>query len=165
MAGSKDGKGAGGDRRVFLVVVDRSEEMSVALRFAARRANSTGGRVAMLYVIEPADFGHWLAVDDLIGEERRQEAEDLMHSMSGQVMAITEEVPIVHIREGKVREELLELLEEEPGISVLVLASSSGPKGPGPLISALTGKLWSRLHIPLTIVPGNLADDEVDALT
>ena len=32
--------------RVFLVVVDDSEEMRVALRFAGQRAKHTGGRVA-----------------------------------------------------------------------------------------------------------------------
>ncbi len=34
--------------RVFLVVVDETEEMKVALRFACRRARHTGGRVALL---------------------------------------------------------------------------------------------------------------------
>ena len=41
--------------RVFLVVVDQSAELKLALRFAARRARATGGRVAMLYVTEPAE--------------------------------------------------------------------------------------------------------------
>ena len=40
---------AGGHhQRVFLVVVDSSPEMKVALRFACRRARATGGRLAML---------------------------------------------------------------------------------------------------------------------
>ena len=42
--------------RVFLVVVDDTPEMDVALRFACLRARNTGGRVALLYVVEPADF-------------------------------------------------------------------------------------------------------------
>ena len=41
--------------RVFLVVVDESEEYRIAVHYAARRAAHTGGRVALLYVIEPAD--------------------------------------------------------------------------------------------------------------
>ena len=57
--------------RVFLVVVDETEEMEVALRFACRRARHTGGRVALLYVIEPAEFQHWMAVEDLMREEAR----------------------------------------------------------------------------------------------
>ena len=57
--------------RVFLVVVDDSEELSVALRYAARRAQHTGGRVALLYVIEPSDLQQWMAVETLMREERR----------------------------------------------------------------------------------------------
>ena len=151
--------------RVFLVVVDRTEEMRVALRFAARRAHNTGGRVALLYVIQRSDFGHWMAVDDLIEEDARAEAEELLQKLSEQVVEHTGKMPVVHIRAGEARDELLALIDEEPGISILVLASSPGPKGPGPLISALTGKFSSKLHIPLTIVPGTLTDEEVDALT
>ncbi len=151
--------------RVFLVVVDDSEEMLVALRFAARRAKATGGRVALFYVIEPTDFGHWMAVEDLLEKERRLEAEEVLKKYSDQVAEETGEVPQLYIREGTVRDALLALLEEEPRISILVLASGSGPRGPGPLIAALTGKFYKQLKIPLTIVPGSLSEDEVDALT
>jgi len=159
------GTGKDEKARVFLVIVDESEEMRVALRFACRRAIHTGGRVALLYVIPPADFGHWMAVDDLIGEEARERAEEVLRKLSEQVYENTGTMPVVHIREGVPRDELLALIDEEPEISVLVLASSPGPKGPGPLISALTGKLWAMLHVPLTIVPGTLSDEEVDSLT
>jgi nucleotide-binding universal stress UspA family protein len=37
--------------RIFLVVIDETEEMRVALQFAARRAAHTGGRVGLLYVL------------------------------------------------------------------------------------------------------------------
>src|SRR3546814_11339237 len=62
-----DGKAKAHASRVFLVVVDETEEMRVALRFAARRAHSTGGKVAMLYVVEPSAFQHWMSRS----EERR----------------------------------------------------------------------------------------------
>ena len=39
--------------RIFLVVVDETEEMRVALRYAALRAFHTGGKVALLSVVEP----------------------------------------------------------------------------------------------------------------
>jgi len=64
---------ASSQERVFLVVVDESEELRVALRYAARRARHTGGRVALLYVIEPtADLQHWMAVETLMREEQRE---------------------------------------------------------------------------------------------
>ena len=60
------------DDRVFLVVVDDTEEMKVALRFACRRAAHTGGRVALLYVVESSEFQHWMSVGDLMREEARK---------------------------------------------------------------------------------------------
>ena len=42
--------------RIFLVVVDETEEMKNALHFACRRALHTGGRVALFYALEPPSF-------------------------------------------------------------------------------------------------------------
>jgi len=151
-------------KRVFLVVVDNSEEMPVALRFACRRAQHTGGHVALLYVVEPADFQHWMAVGDLMREEARSEGEQLLQKLAAQVNEITGTMPILYVREGSRREELIKLIEEEPSISILVLAASTGPRGPGPLVSALTSKDISKLRIPVTIVPGNLDDDYIDSI-
>lgn len=153
------------DDRVFLVVVDDSEEMPVALRFASRRAQHTGGRVALLYVVEPADFQHWMAVGDLMREEARSEGEQLLQKLAAQVNELTGTMPILHVREGDRRDELLKLIDEEPRISILVLAASMEQRGPGPLVSALTGKLLGRLRIPITIVPGSLAEDDIDSIS
>jgi nucleotide-binding universal stress UspA family protein len=151
--------------RVFLVVVDESEEMHVALRFASRRAAATGGRVALFSALEPSDFGHWQAVDDLIEQEQREEAETAIKKYADQVHEMCGKMPVVYIRKGTAGDQLLQLLGEEPSISILVLAAGTGSKGPGPLISALTGKLYSRVQVPITIVPGTLSDEDVDALT
>ena len=59
---------------------------------------------------------------------------------------------------------VLALIDEDPSISILVLAASAGDTGPGPLISALTGKVAGRLRVPVTIVPGKLSDAEIAAL-
>lgn len=151
--------------RVFLVVVDDSAEMYVALHFASRRAMRTGGRVALLYVQEPADFQHWMAVGDLMREEARDEAEELMQRMSAEVQQWAGSFPVLFLREGDRREELVKLLDEEPSISVLVLGASTGSKGPGPLVSYLLGKGATALRVPVTIVPGSLSDEDIIALT
>ena len=148
--------------RVFLVVVDETEEMKVALRFACLRARRTGGRVALLYVIEPAEFQHWMAVGDLMREEARSEGEQLLQRLAAQVNELVGTIPVLYVREGKVRDELFKLLDEEPRISILVLGANTGSRGPGPLVSALTGKMIGKLRIPITVVPGNLHDDEID---
>lgn len=151
--------------RIFLVVVDATEEHRKALRFASMRAARTGGRVALLYCIEPAEFQHWMAVENLMREERRQEAEALLHKVSADVQKQSGKTPVFYLREGNLREELLKLLAEERSISILVLAAATGKKGPGPLVTALAGKMSGELPIPITIVPGNLSDEEIDALT
>jgi len=74
-------------------------------------------------------------------------------------------IPILYVREGKVGDELFKLLDEEPQISILVLGANTGTRGPGPLVSALTGKMVGKLRVPLTVVPGNLSDEAIDSIS
>lgn len=158
------GEAGGHHQRVFLVVVDSSPEMKVALRFACRRARATGGRLAMLYVTEPA-AAEWLGVGEIMREERRAEAETRLQELAVDVREMSGDVPVLYVREGDPADELLRLLAEEPTISVLVLGADPGPKGPGPLIAALSGRLIGKLHVPMTIVPGSMTGAEIDAVT
>lgn len=151
--------------RIFLVVVDSSEEMSVALRFACRRAQHTGGRVALLYVMEPADFQHFASVGELMREENRQEAERTLQGLAEEVHDMTGGTPTLYLREGMAGDEILKLIEEEPNISILVLGAGTDKKGPGPLVSSLAGKLAGKFPIPITVVPGTLSLERIDALT
>ncbi len=151
--------------RVFLVVVDETEEMQHALRYACRRARHSGGRVSLLYVLEPSEFQHWMAVGDLMREEARGEAEIALQRMAAKASEMSGKMPILQIREGNRRDELFALLGEEPSISLLVLGASTGKRGPGPLIAALTGKDLGMLHIPLVIVPDSMTEEEIDSVT
>ena len=151
--------------RVFLVVVDDSPEREVALKYACLRAKKSGGRVALLRVIEPAGQTEWAGVGALLQEEGREEAERLLSGLAAQVNEITGGLPTLLIREGDPRDELLALIAEDPRISILVLASATGGGGPGPLISALTGRYASRVRVPMTIVPGGLGDKELERVT
>lgn len=150
--------------RIFLVVVDDTVEWRAALRFACRRAAHTGGRVALLHVVEPSDFQPWMTVAEVIREERRQEAEQLLQRIAKEVNQLAGSVPVLFVREGPLRDNLLKLIDEEPSISILVLGANPGSEGPGPLIQHLTSKRIGQLRIPVTIVPGNLTDDQIDAL-
>ena len=69
------------------------------------------------------------------------------------------------MREGKASDKILEVIQEEPDISILVLGAGTDKKGPGPLVSSLAGKLSGKFPIPITVVPGNLTVDQIDALT
>ena len=151
--------------RIFLVVVDESPELQVALHYACLRARKSGGKVALLYVIEPGEMQHWLAVENLMREEQRSEAEQKLQKLARDVNKLTGTLPALYVREGNPRDEVLALIDEEPSISILVLAAGTDPEGPGPLISYYTSRGLSRLRIPLTIVPGGLDDEQLDAIT
>ncbi len=149
--------------RTFLCVVDESEELHQALRFACRRAKATGGRVALLYVVEPVEFQHWMAVGHLMQEERREQAEEMLQVVASVVQRLSGATPTVYIREGKLTAELMKLIDEEGGFSVLVLGAAPGNEGPGRLITDVMKRV-GRLPIPVTIVPGGLSDAAIDAI-
>jgi nucleotide-binding universal stress UspA family protein len=151
--------------RVFLVVVDDSPERAVALKYACLRARKSGGRVALLRVIEPADQTEWAGVGALMQEEGREEAERLLSGLAAQVNEMTGGLPILLIREGDPRDELLALIAEDPRISILILAASATGGGPGPLISALTSRYASKVTVPMTIVPGTMDDEALERVT
>jgi nucleotide-binding universal stress UspA family protein len=150
--------------RIFLVVVDETEEMRVALRYACLRAYHTGGRVARLYVLDPPDLQQWMAVETLMSAERREAAEQVLETLSAEVKERSGGLPAIYIREGRRDQELLALIAEEPSISILVLAAGVGQEGPGPLVTSLAGKIAGRLRVPITIVPGGLTDQQLATL-
>ena len=152
-------------RTKFLIVVDETPECRKALRFASQRARATGGGVTLLYVIQPADFQHWMAVGDLMQEEAREEAEKLLQGLAAEVNVLTGIMPELVVREGRRHDELLALIEDDPEIRVLVLGAAPGSEGPGPLVSALAGQMSGSFRIPITIVPGELSDAQIDDLT
>ena len=165
---SEDEDGAGhADRgeRIFLVVVDQTEEMETALYFACKRAYRTGGRVALLYVIEPPEFQHWLGVERVMEEEAREDAERTLQNMAERVQAIVGKMPVLHVRQGPRREELLALINEEPAISVLVLGTAAGHEDPGPLVNYLIGQMGGKMRLPVILVPGLLTNEEIDDVT
>lgn len=151
--------------RVFLVVVDESEEMRNALRYACRRAQHTNGRVALLHVVEPAGYQHWLGVGRVMEEEARLGAEQRVQSLAAEVFAQTGTMPIVHIREGQAADQLTQLLQEDPSISLLVLATARGTSNPGPLVSFLLNNFGRKIRVPVILVPGELSPEEIDAVT
>ena len=148
--------------RKFLVVIDKSAECKVALRYAARRAQYTGGIVTLLHVIERPDIQEWAAVEQTMREEARAEAESLLHEHAKVVNDITGAMPELVIREGNAADELMTFIKEDSLVSILVLAA--GLEAPGPLVARVAGPVAARYPIPVTIVPGSLTDAQVDAI-
>jgi nucleotide-binding universal stress UspA family protein len=153
-----------GSGRTFLCVVDETEELHQALRYACRRAKATSGRVALLYVIEPVEYQHWMAVGHLMAEERREQAEEMLQVVSSVVQKLSGTTPVIFIREGELTEQLMHLIESEPDLSILVLGAAARSEQAGSVISYVIKRL-GRLPIPVTIVPGGLTDEQIDAIS
>ena len=147
--------------RKFLVVVDKTIECKVAVRFAARRAQHTAGRVTLLCVVQPADFQQWRGVEKIMEDEARQEAESQVYAAAKVVNELSGIISEIVIAEARAAEALVNLIKADKDISILVLASSTAKEGPGPLVSMFASGIQA---IPVTIVPGNLSDDAIDAL-
>jgi nucleotide-binding universal stress UspA family protein len=150
--------------RKFLVVLDSSRECLNAIRFAAMRAASTGGGVEVLAVIPPEEFNHWIGVGDIMREEERERIE-VHYEVFAKWMRDRQGIdPELVIREGEPVAEILAQIAEDSEIGVLVLGAGSDKKGPGPLIAKLM-KSAAELPIPITIVPGSMAKERLEAIT
>ena len=74
-----------GHHRKFLVVVDDSSEFEVALYFAARVANRTGGRLAMLYINEPVKLRGWYHIKGNEQDDLKARAEEEIVKFRGKL--------------------------------------------------------------------------------
>ncbi|MBZ0218239.1 MAG: universal stress protein [Fimbriimonadaceae bacterium] len=164
MAGKKRQSKEPGHSRKFLVISDNSPESECALRFAACRAQSTGGKVTMLRVIEPGDFQHWLGVEEVRRGEALAEAQAILRLHTRKMKSYCDIEPEHVIREGNPAEEIVALIDEDPDIAILVLGASPDNEGPGPLVNSLASKGVAAFPIPVIIVPGTLTDEEINAL-
>lgn len=154
-----------GHRPKCLVIVDDTAEWDRAVYFASRWAIRAGGGVVMLRVIEPDEnTQEWLGVADIMRAEAEEDANAALDRASGRSNGIAAITPERVIREGDPLDQIGDVIDKDPDITMLVLAASTGPEGPGPLITAIA-RTAGRFTIPVTIVPGNLTDDEIDALS
>jgi nucleotide-binding universal stress UspA family protein len=148
--------------RKFLVVADGTPESRVALRFVARRAQHTGGRVTLLSVAVPGNFQQWRGVEEIMRDEAHAEAESLVHAAAKLVNELTGIISELVILHGRRADCLKELIESDRDISILVLGAAISKEGPGPLVAKFAGA--ADHPIPVTIVPGGLSDEAIDAL-
>ncbi|MDC1297881.1 universal stress protein [Octadecabacter sp.] len=150
--------------RKFLVILDDSRECLNAMRFAAMRAAKTGGGVEVLSIIPPDEFNHWIGVADVMRAETRERIEVHFEVFAKWMRDKQGVDPELVIREGVPVNEILAQIEEDPDVGVLVLGATSDKKGPGPLISAMTKQAGS-LPIPMTIVPGDMSKERLEAIS
>ena len=148
-----------------LVIVDDTAESDRAVYYASRWAKRGGGRVVMLRIIETEDQNQqWLGVAEVMRAEAHEEANAALDRAAGRANGIAAITPERVIREGDPTEQILEVIDADVDIAMLVLAANPGPEGPGPLITMISSAVGT-FPIPVTIVSGDLSDEEIDALS
>ena len=134
------------------------------MRFAALRAAHTGGGVEVLSVIPPDEFNHWIGVGAVMREEARDRINAHFEVFAKWMRDKQHIDPELVIREGEAVAEIIAQIAEDPEVGVLVLGAGSSNKGPGPIITQLT-KSAGTLPIPITIVPGDITKEKLEAIT
>lgn len=150
--------------RKFLVVLDDSRECLNAMRFAAMRASKTGGGVEILSVIPPEEFNHWIGVADIMRAEARERIEVHFEVYAKWMRDKLSIEPELVIREGRPSEEIVQQIMDDPEVGILVLGAATHKKGPGPLVTQMT-KNAGALPVPMTIVPGDISKEKLEAIT
>ena len=150
-------------RSKFLVIVDDSIELSVAIRFAAQRAKNTKGGIILLNIIEQFDPQQWQSVEEIIRQEATDKAQEKLQKWSKVIHDLVDIVPEVIIKEGIPSEKIIETLESDDAIRFLVLAAADADQ-PGPLVTLLAGQKSGKLPVPIVLIPQGLEDDVIDDL-
>jgi nucleotide-binding universal stress UspA family protein len=154
-----------GHKPKCLVIVDDTAEWDRAVYYASRWAIRGGGGVVMLRIIEIEDQNQqWLGVADIMRAEAHEDANAALDRASGRANGIAAITPERVIREGDPTEQILDVIDQDADIAILVLAANPGAEGPGPLIT-LMAKTVGSFPIPVTIVSGDLSDEDIDALS
>lgn len=153
-----------GHRPKILVVVDETPECQRAVLFAARRARRSGANVTMLSVIVPDDGQPWLGIGNLMQAEAEAEAAERLDKSAEIVRREAGFEPDRIIRTGLPADQVMAFIQDDEDIAVLVLAAGTGKDGPGPLVSHIAGKVAASFPVPVTIVPGGLAEADFEAL-
>lgn len=148
--------------RKFLVLIDESAECDRAVSFGAHRIKRTGGTLVLLSVIDTTDFNQFVGVGDVMRADARNEAERNLDARIARIAQIGTIRTETVIREGRPVEAIEQVVADDPGIAVLVLAASRSDKGAGPLVTYFTQH--KKLHVLVTIVPPAMTDEEIVAV-
>lgn len=154
-----------GHKPKFLVVIDETAECDRAVYYASRRAARISANVVMLRVVDTEDHNQqWLGIADIMRAEAHEEANVALDRYATRANGIAGITPERVVREGEKTQAILDLIDEDEDIAVLVLAAGVSKEGPGPLVANL-GKIAGTFPIPVAIVPGQLTDEELDAMS
>ncbi|WP_375291360.1 universal stress protein [Qipengyuania sp.] len=148
--------------RIYLVVMDETNEAKTALRFSSIRARETGGRVHILALVPRQNFNAFGGVQATIEREAAERAEVMANAAAGNIFAESGKMPTIAVRPGNANEVIRKYLDEHGDIAALVLGAHADGS-PGPLVTHFAHTAGT-LPCPLYIIPGGLETAEIDSL-
>jgi nucleotide-binding universal stress UspA family protein len=149
--------------RVYLVIIDETEDAQVALRFAAQRAERTGGSLHILALVPRQQFVAFGGVQATIEEEARSRAEELVQTAAGNLSRESGREPVISVRQGEGSAVIREYLSEHPEVSALVLGAAAEGNS-GPLVTHFSASAGT-LPCPLYVIPGAMSDADMERLS
>lgn len=148
--------------RIYLVIMDETEEAKQALRFASLRAQKTGGSVHILALVPQQNFNAFGGVQATIEQEARERAEVMANGAAGGIFAESGKMPTIAVRPGPANDVIAKYLEEHGDVAALVLGAARDG-APGPLVTHFSAHAGA-LSCPVYIVPGGLEREAIDRL-
>ncbi|MEM6603793.1 MAG: universal stress protein [Pseudomonadota bacterium] len=153
-------------KRTFLCVIDGSPEVKQAIYYTSRRAKKTGAAIMLLGIVPKVTGGSEMMWGDVKNQLEKQNNSDTQKSCDFYRDYISEHTHIdvkYILKQGRATDVIKETLKEHPEIRILVLGTGLG-ENPGPIIKELTSGT-TKLNIPITLVPGDMSEDEIDLLS
>ena len=151
-------------QKTYLIFADGSPEFDRSMRYASLAAKANGANILVLYVLEGQEFQPWAGIEERIQQEQQREAEEVLTTIVNEIGAVSGTKPSYIIEEGAKSEVVLRVLETRPEIAKLIVTSAVDGASQGALLSYFTGAGATKLSVTLTIVPGHVSLEQIDAL-
>ena len=153
--------------RNYFIVIDQSQEMWTAVKFAMKRAKLTKSNIITISFIESVSEGMMLTTStEKILDKDQLDNEKLNHKEVHEYINKNSKIKAnAEIFKMNDIDDFISFLNKYSSNSTIVLATSNDIGKPGPLIDKLIYEKSSSLLCPLVIINGNLQDKEIEKIT
>ena len=154
------------NNRIYFVVIDQSDEMWTAVKFAIRRAKVTKSKITTVSFIQSASEGMMLTSGtEKILDKDQISTEKLKHKeVHNYILDRSKIKAKSEIFKYNEIDEFINFLNKYSSNSTIVLATSKDIGKPGPLIDKLIYEKSNSLHCPFVIINGNLEDKQIEKI-
>ena len=143
------------DKEFLLIYVDESDEFIQAMKYACNIAKSENLGIILLYVIQEEKFRHWQGVENIMREEQKNEAKEILYKYETFIKKNYKLNIKSYIKTGEKLNILIKTLNNKKlKIKNLVLGLAMDKVENNKIISSLTGVKRNNLTLPIIIVPG-----------